>query len=1547
MVIASAVPGPDGTSATLTAVPVYDERGVEYAFTCTSGNGHDSGWQESNVYSDTGLTPGETYTYTVTARDRSPARNETSPSMPVQLTLPATVTMPSLAGLPESHAVQFLQSLNLTTSTVTLAHTGTLPDGFVFSHTPSTGLQAPIGSAVALVVEDNQIPVADSQSVTTAEDTAKAITLTGSDADGDALTYIILTPPAHGTLSGTAPNVTYTPAANYYGSDAFTFKVNAGALDSSPATVSLTVTSVNDLPTVALTAPASGSVYTPPAAMTLTATAADLDGTIAKVEFFNGASLIGTDTTSPYSFTWSDVAAGTYTLSAKATDNEGGLQASASVNVTVNEFDLPFFDGFELSNLRSLEGQNGWTANGAEVQTSDAFAGSNAVTIDSEDGFVKHTFAVGETSVWTDMRIKPVFSVRVMPAPANASAAFFFNMSGNPVVYDGATPVTLSGTAISAGQWVRVSIHSDYVAKTWDLYIDGVEVQAGIGFHAAAATGYRSVKVDNGSETFGTKLDNVSVGITVPNFSPNIVPTADAGTDQTVTDADGDGSESVTLDGSASTDSDGTITGYVWKEGATQIATGVSPTVSLAVGAHTITLTVTDNDGATDTATVNVTVNAAPTGGAYEQNAQGLISIEAEHYTAKMDAAEEAWTEITDSNASGGVAMDSTPDDGVSIAGEARMDYRVNFVKTGTHYIWVRGRAWPRTGGVGNADSLHMGVDGAIADTADKITGFNTSYAWSRSTMDGPVATITVTSTGVHDVNVFVREDGFVCDKIVLTTDSGYVPSATGPTESAFVSFNQAPVANAQSVTTAEDTAKAITLAGSDADGDALTYAIVSQPAHGTLSGTVPNVTYTPAVDYNGSDAFTFKVNDGTVDSAVATVSLTVTAVNDPLVVNAGTDQTVTLGTDVPWTPADLSPAAWYDAADAATITASSGAVSEWQDKSGNGNHATQATSTAQPTTGTRTLNGLNVIDFDGTDDQLLDATFASLSSLNLSIFAVQKHDRLDVQSMTAWGLGRNTSTEGLFFHSSYNTVFSLGCRYPENTNVYYTENTNVELLSYVKAGTSSQEGWVDGVSKGVNSGTVTTFTTERLALGSRFSANYLDGSIGEFIVIPGAVSEEDRQKLEGYLAHKWGLEANLPADHPYKTEAPSASQALATLSDASVTDADGDTPNSTWTVLSAPTGGTAVFDNANLVNPAVSFDTAGEYVLRLTADDGIETGFDEVTVTVNAPQTGEAYEQDAQGLVSIEAEHYTAKTDAADVAWTEITDSAASGGLAMDSAPDDGVAITSDVRMDYRVNFVKTGTHYIWVRGRAWPRTGSVGNADSLHMGLDGPIAGTADNISGFSTSYAWSGSTMDGPVATITVTSTGVHDINVFVREDGFVCDKIVLTTDSGYVPSGTGPAASVLVSLDPVPVAKALSVTTADDTTVTITPSATTDGTPIAWLESFDITSNYDVAAMEDPDGDGALTWEEYQAGTDPTNAASVFRLMTVTTGQGGDHKIVWYGTTNSGVTTEFVVYRCTNLFSDVWVPVSTNARSATGTNTWIGSGASGAAYYRVGF
>jgi VCBS repeat-containing protein len=89
---------------------------------------------------------------------------------------------------------------------------------------------------------------------------------------------------------------------------------------------------------------------------------------------------------------------------------------------------------------------------------------------------------------------------------------------------------------------------------------------------------------------------------------------------------------------------------------------------------------------------------------------------------------------------------------------------------------------------------------------------------------------------------------------------------------------NDAPMAADQAVATTANTGVAVTLGATDVDNDPLTYSIVSNPAHGTLSGTGANRGYTPNANYIGTDTFTFKANDGTVDSNIATVTVTVNA---------------------------------------------------------------------------------------------------------------------------------------------------------------------------------------------------------------------------------------------------------------------------------------------------------------------------------------------------------------------------------------------------------------------------------------------------------------------------------------------------------------------------------------------------------------------------------------------------------------------------------------------------------------------------------------------
>lgn len=123
---------------------------------------------------------------------------------------------------------------------------------------------------------------------------------------------------------------TYTIAAKAYD--------NAGGTAGATVNVSVS-TSVNANPIVSLSAPVNNSVYTAPAAVTIAASASDSDGSISKVEFYNGTTLLSTSASSPYTYNWSNIARGNYTITAKAYDNLGAT-SSASISITVKAANL-------------------------------------------------------------------------------------------------------------------------------------------------------------------------------------------------------------------------------------------------------------------------------------------------------------------------------------------------------------------------------------------------------------------------------------------------------------------------------------------------------------------------------------------------------------------------------------------------------------------------------------------------------------------------------------------------------------------------------------------------------------------------------------------------------------------------------------------------------------------------------------------------------------------------------------------------------------------------------------------------------------------------------------------------------------------------------------------------------------------------------------------------------------------------------------------------------------------------------------------------------
>jgi hypothetical protein len=211
------------------------------------------------------------------------------------------------------------------------------------------------------------------------------------------------------------------------------------------------------------------------------------------------------------------------------------------------------------------------------------------------------------------------------------------------------------------------------------------------------------------------------------------------------------------------------------------------------------------------------------------------------------------------------------------------------------------------------------------------------------------------------------------------------------------------------------------------------------------------------------------------------------------------------------WTPADISTALWLDAADATTITESGGSISQWNDKSGNSRHAIQATSGNRPTVLTGTLNSKNVIAFNGSSQW-----FSNISSYTGQCFIAVAQSS---QSKSFAGLHSAVGAQSELILNASGTGVAGG-------TVNGTAGSSITFQQPFI--------WVYQLSSPL--ATTRTLGQEPTLLGA---TRAWVGYCAELISISTSISVLTRQKVEGYLAHKWGLTANLPADHPYKVNAP------------------------------------------------------------------------------------------------------------------------------------------------------------------------------------------------------------------------------------------------------------------------------------------------------------------------------------------------------------------------------------------------------------------------
>ena len=289
------------------------------------------------------------------------------------------------------------------------------------------------------------------------------------------------------------------------------------------------------------------------------------------------------------------------------------------------------------------------------------------------------------------------------------------------------------------------------------------------------------------------------------------------------------------------------------------------------------------------------------------------------------------------------------------------------------------------------------------------------------------------------------------------------------------------------------------------------------------------------------------------------------------------------------WTPDRITTALWLDAADASTITESGGAVSQWADKSGNGRDATQATGNAQPALTSDAINSLDALTFDGSNDQLDISNPPINGTTPRSIFAVV---RPHTYGSNANGFLALTSVRDEVGSTWDQSIELDGFYIRIFGNAYWTpapELNTPHLSSVIWA-----SGSVDNTAvfsngsamtlAGGNYQTIDTAVADAVIGATPLQpSTHFDGDIAEIVIVASAVDTPTRQKIEGYLAHKWGLAASLPAEHPYKDSAPG-------LFVGTITDKDGNPAERRITVLDA-TGHCVATDISDPVTGAYSID--------------------------------------------------------------------------------------------------------------------------------------------------------------------------------------------------------------------------------------------------------------------------------------------------------------------------------------------------------------------
>ena len=764
-------------------------------------------------------------------------------------------------------------------------------DGLIFitsssdGYTDSTKPEENFGYVKVFSLQ-NFIPVADAQTVTAVEQTAKEITLTGSDLDGDAITYSIVDQPTDGIVTLDGATATYTSNSDTATSDSFTFKVNDGELDSETSTVTIEITAVNDVPTV----DNQTVTVTENIAKEITLIGSDPDGdaiTYSIVDQPTDGTVTLDGTTATYTSNSDTATSDSFTFKANDSEVDSNI-ATVTINIIPVD-DAPIGNEQTVEAVEQVEKSITLTASDPESDTITLYAfkttpsngtatiNNNVVTYTSNsdtatsDSFTFIVQANGLESIPTTVIIN-ITGTNDAPVAENQTVN----------VTDKVTETITLLASDPENDALTYTIVDDPVYGT--LTINGNKAKYTSNSESETTDSF-TFKVDDGN------LDSSIAIVSITTTLVNDAPTAD---NQTVEVNEQTTKEitlnAVDLEGSALTYSivDKPKSGTVTLDGV--IATYISNSNSATSDSFTFKV----NDGELDSNTAIISLNITAVNDAPNGNDQTINAVEQVAKEIKLvgnDPDGDAITySIVDQPTDGTVTLDGATATYTSNSDTATSDsftFKVNDGVTDSNIATIS----LNITAVNDAPNGNDQTINAVEQVAKEITltgsdldGDAITYSIVDQptdgivTLDGATATYTSNSdTATSDSFTFKVNDG--------VTDSNIATISLNIT-----AVNDAPNGNDQTINAVEQVAKEIRLVGNDPDGDAITYSIVDQPTDGTVTLDGVIATYISNSNSATSDSFTFKVNDGELDSNTAIISLNITAVNDA---PNGNDQTI------------------------------------------------------------------------------------------------------------------------------------------------------------------------------------------------------------------------------------------------------------------------------------------------------------------------------------------------------------------------------------------------------------------------------------------------------------------------------------------------------------------------------------------------------------------------------------------------------------------------------------------------------------------------------